>query len=62
MIDAQRFSMESDAVTWNIEKETEAKKRANHEVDGEEKEPDNESVKLFGVQISKRRPSFKLFF
>ncbi|KAF2315083.1 hypothetical protein GH714_038127 [Hevea brasiliensis] len=61
MIDAQRGNMEINAVTWNIQKETYAKKRTNHEVDGEDKEPDN-GVKLFGVQISKRRPNYKLFF
>ncbi|KAF2282719.1 hypothetical protein GH714_043535 [Hevea brasiliensis] len=44
MIDAQRSSMESNVVIRNVDKETDARKRANKEVDSEdieEKETDN---------------------
>lgn len=57
MIDAQCSSVETDAVTGNLDKERNAKKRSNNEVDAEdieEQETDN-GVKLFGVQISKKK-------
>ncbi|OAY60102.1 AP2/ERF and B3 domain-containing transcription factor At1g50680 [Manihot esculenta] len=57
MIDAQCSSVETDAVTGNLDKERNAKKRSNNEVDAEdiEEQETDDGVKLFGVQISKKK-------